>query len=346
MSEDLPKISVVSTLYNADKYLKDCFESILSQDYEDFELVAVINGVSSDLTEKIVLDYAKQDMRIKVVYNRKAVSSVGEGLELGLKEMTGEYFTIIDGDDILFPGALRELMDHAKRSDSDIVVGNILRISMDGAVCGEIGLPDFSSMSRNDYLEKSVWYMDFLYHGKLYNAELLREYDITYLPVLVGMDMLLHYQFVWHAKKITRCKNNVHGYRVNTSSTTRTMTLAKLQDSFSCYLFLDRLFEKEGFYTDEEIMCGFKSQGLILIAGCLLQGGKGFYKQYVHDIDDLIKGGVFRAEKVQKYLKGWPVYYFVLSIYRLNITIGNMFCFLLNQIRTSNFRFLIRKFNM
>jgi glycosyltransferase involved in cell wall biosynthesis len=339
------RISIVMTLYNAETYLRGTLDSILAQDYPDLELVAVLNGISSDSTDSIVLDYAARDNRVRPVDNRKPKSSIGEGLEAGLRELTGEYFTIIDGDDVLLPGALQALQASATRDGADIVVGNIVRMTMDDKVDGEIGLPDFSCIGRDEYLNVSVWYMDFLYHGKLYRSELLRKNRITYLPVLVGMDMLLHYQFVLYANRVSRCKKDVHGYRMNTSSTSSTMTLAKLQESFGCHQFLDRLFEESGVYRDTEVMRGFRSQGLVLVAGCLLQGGKAFYDGHTEEVDRLVRSDIFGNKRVKAYLKGWAAYYAVLSVCRLNMGIGNVFCSLLNRIRTSNFRFLFRGLN-
>ncbi|NTU67276.1 MAG: glycosyltransferase family 2 protein [Chlorobiaceae bacterium] len=342
MTGDTAKISVVTTLYNAEQYLSATLDSILSQDYPAIELIAVLNGISEDSTERIVLDYAGRDGRVRPVYNRKEKSSIGEGLEAGLAALTGEYFTIIDGDDMLLPGALRELAACALRDRADIVIGNIVRMTMEGIIEGDVGMPDFSCIGNAEYLNRSVWYMDFLYHGKLYRSELLTKRKITFLPVLVGMDMLLHYQFVLGADRISRCTKKVHAYRINTDSTTRTMTLLKLQESFGCHQFLDSLFEESGVYRDPEVMYGFKAQGLVLVAGCLLQGGKSFYREHADAVRHLLGDDIFGSSKVRAYLKGWPVYYAVLSVCRLNMDIGNVFCSVLNRIRSGKLRLQFR----
>ncbi len=332
------------TLYNAEKYLRECIESILAQDYGNLEIVAVINGRSADATEDVVYEYAGKDERVKVVDNRKEKSTVGEGIEAGIKKMTGGYFTIIDGDDYLLPGALRGLRDSAKVHDADIVVGSIVRIRSDGVPYKNVGLPEFESLDRTAYLEKSLWFMDYLYHGKLYKSELLKRRDVVFLPVLLGADRLLHYQLVMYAHTISRYEDDVHCYRDNETSQSNNMSLEKFEESFSCYLVIDELFEKEGAYDDERIKHASKAQGLLLLAGCLLSGQNGFYRRYRSKAEELLHGETIGREDVVRYVKGWRFYYYVLRAYRHNPVLGAWFAFLLNAFRTSRLRSLYENY--
>jgi glycosyltransferase involved in cell wall biosynthesis len=338
MSNNEAKISIVLTLFNADKFLKQCFDSILSQDYYNTEIIAVINGISSDSTEDIVLDYSKKDSRVKICFNKIINNTICDGLRVGFSNVTGEYFTVVDGDDFLLPGALRNLYNKIIADQSDIVVGNMLKVNMAGEVYGKIGLPEFNCLDREKYLVPSFWYMDFFPHGKLYKANLLTKKEITYLPVSIGTDILLHYQLVLNSDKVSRCNKDVHCYRINANSISHTMTLKKLEDSFNCYLFLDKLFNKSSLYKNKEAMYAFKSQGLILAAECLLIGRNDFYDRYRDDVNELLEGMAFKQDIVKKYLKGWPQYYYVIFVYKINRFVGNYFCFILNVIRQSGLR--------
>lgn len=346
MNVAIAKISVVMTLFNAERFLNEAIDSFLAQDYGNIELVAVINGISSDRTEEIVMEYARKDPRVRPIDNKVSGSAICDGLKAGFRNVTGEYFTVLDGDDRLFPGALKNLFDMAVADQSDIVVGNISQISMTGDVDGEIGLPDFSVLDRNSYLELSFWYRDFFPHGKLYRTELLHRNEITYLSVGLGTDVLLHYQLAMHARRISRLKKDIHCYRINSASISHTMTLKKNEDALEAYLFMDRLFEKSDVYEVRNAKFAFKSQGLIALAGCLLQGRANFYSRYSIEAGKLLHGDAFRDEQVRRYLKQWPYYYYVLVVYAKSYLVGNLFCYVLNKLRESSLNDYLKKTSM
>lgn len=89
-------ISVIIPIYNAEKYLKSCIESVLNQTYDDFELI-LINDGSTDSSDLICNEYAKKDKRIK--YLTKQNTGVGDTRNLGIKEAKGKWICFIDADD-------------------------------------------------------------------------------------------------------------------------------------------------------------------------------------------------------------------------------------------------------
>lgn len=97
MSNENPLISVIMPVYNAEKYLKEAIESILSQTYKNFEFI-VINDGSTDRSLDIIKKYKKKDNRIKIISreNKGIVKSLNEGLNIAI----GEYIARMDADDI------------------------------------------------------------------------------------------------------------------------------------------------------------------------------------------------------------------------------------------------------
>ena len=97
------KISVIVPVYNSGKYLKRCIDSILSQSYNDFELIFVNDG-STDRSGEICKSF--KDPRIRYVeQNNKGVSYAGN---VGIKERKGEFVTFIDSDDVLKSASIRQ----------------------------------------------------------------------------------------------------------------------------------------------------------------------------------------------------------------------------------------------
>lgn len=113
-----PKISVIVPVYQAEKYLSECINSILKQTLFEFELI-IINDGSTDNSGKICNELAHKDSRIKVIHkNNRGPSSARNS---GIREAKGNYIGFVDSDDVIEKNMFRELYDLAVKEDADIV---------------------------------------------------------------------------------------------------------------------------------------------------------------------------------------------------------------------------------
>ena len=114
----MPKISVIIPIYNVEKYLSQCLESLLNQTYTDWEAICVNDG-SSDGCEEIVKQYAERDPRIKII------TQDNQGLSMarnnGLKKATGDYIYFLDSDDSIHPQCLEIAYLFATEHNADLV---------------------------------------------------------------------------------------------------------------------------------------------------------------------------------------------------------------------------------
>lgn len=101
-------VSVVVPVFNVEKYLPDCIESILAQTFKEFELILVDDG-STDRSGNICDYYALKDKRIKVFHKQN--SGVSDSRNVGIKNATGKYLSFVDGDDLLNQEFLQSLLD-------------------------------------------------------------------------------------------------------------------------------------------------------------------------------------------------------------------------------------------
>lgn len=101
MSVKTPKISVLMSAYNSEKYVAEAIESILNQTFKDFEFI-IVNDGSTDKTAEIIAQYAKSDKRIKFIDNKNNAGIVA-ALNQGLDFCNGEYVARMDSDDISLP---------------------------------------------------------------------------------------------------------------------------------------------------------------------------------------------------------------------------------------------------
>ena len=117
----IPAVSIVIPMYNAEKYIGACLDSIFAQTFTDFEVI-VVDDCSTDNSVKVVENYFST-FRDKLKLIRRKINSGGEGTprNMGVGISRGEYISFIDSDDMISPTALEELYPIAKKFDADVV---------------------------------------------------------------------------------------------------------------------------------------------------------------------------------------------------------------------------------
>ena len=116
------KVSIIVPIYNVAKYLPACLDSILNQTYDNLEILLIDDG-STDDSLKIIEEYAKKDSRIKA-FNQKN-SGQSSARNLGLKKATGKFISFIDGDDMIKPNFIANLIEPFENSSTILSVCGI-----------------------------------------------------------------------------------------------------------------------------------------------------------------------------------------------------------------------------
>ena len=122
INEEYFLISIVIPVYNAEKYLEQCLNSIKNQTYKNFEVILVNDG-SIDHSESICMDFVKVDTRFK--YFTKVNGGASSARNFGLDNVTGNYITFIDADDWVDENHLEVLINNIKENNSDMAVSSI-----------------------------------------------------------------------------------------------------------------------------------------------------------------------------------------------------------------------------
>lgn len=117
-----PAISVIVPIYNADRYLRQCLESMRQQTMRDFEVICVNDG-SSDFSLKIIKDFCERDSRFLLI--NKLNSGYGHSMNCGLSAAAGKYVAIIEPDDFIKPNMFGRLFTRAEAEDVDFVKGGL-----------------------------------------------------------------------------------------------------------------------------------------------------------------------------------------------------------------------------
>lgn len=120
----MPKVSVIIPVYNVEKYLKRCLDSVINQTLTDIEMICVNDG-STDSSAEILNEYAKKDDRIKII--NQVNSGLSEARNVGVREATGEFIGYLDSDDFIEKDYYGTLYNAAKANGADIACASIIR---------------------------------------------------------------------------------------------------------------------------------------------------------------------------------------------------------------------------
>ena len=221
--EPMPKLSVIVPVYNTEKYLRECIDSILAQTFTDFELILVNDG-STDGSGAICDEYAAKDPRIQVIHQENGGITVAR--KSGVRAARGEYVTFVDSDDWIDKDMYRIML---AGESADVVICNMVKSRNDGMFeikcCVNPGLYDKQKLQDSFY---PTMLFDFdrcqpAVHpslcNKLIRCEIIRNVinnvadGITY-----GEDALCSYACMLDAEKIRMMTQGLYYYRENPQS--------------------------------------------------------------------------------------------------------------------------------
>ena len=211
------KVSIIIPVYNSEKYISKCLDSVLNQTYENIE-VLVINDGSKDNSINILRGYEKKDKRIVVI--DKENEGVAKTRNMGIKKATGDYIMFIDNDDFIDEDYVETYL---KNTDYDIVIGSYKRTDINDKILFKYNLD-----------EKSIWakYVVLAPWAKLYKKDFLIKNNIEFLNYGIGEDVyfnLLCYSKTNNIKVINDFKYNWF-YNNESVSNTKQRGLKKTVD--------------------------------------------------------------------------------------------------------------------
>ena len=210
-------ISIVVPIYNVEKYLQSCIDSLCAQTHKNLEIILVDDG-SSDESGRICDAAAEKDSRIRVIH--KSNSGVAEARNVGLNQIHGEYVSFSDSDDVYAPYFVDCLLDACLQSGAEISVGKYENfydeISFDRKSEYAYGV-----ITGKEAVEKLIGREHIRYtivNNKLYEAQLVQ--DIRFLAGKIHEDEDFMYRMLYKAKKVCTVDAMIYGYRIRPNSIT------------------------------------------------------------------------------------------------------------------------------
>ncbi len=211
------KISIIISVYNGEKYLKECIESIVNQTYKNLEII-IINDGSNDKSNEIIKIYANKDKRIKLI--NKENSGVSDSRNIGIEKSTGDYICIVDQDDVLEKMYVEYFLDLITKTDSDIAT-----TPQPNKFYKKIGKYQLDKTFEIISGQEAV--IEMLYHkfviapwNKMIKRELIFDNNIRFNPNFYGGEgFAFSIECFQFAKKVVVGKSKVYDYRVGDPNT-------------------------------------------------------------------------------------------------------------------------------
>ena len=214
----MPKVSVIVPVYNVEKYLRKCLDSVVNQTLEDIEIICIDDG-STDGSGAILDEYAQKDKRIKVIHQEN--QGLGAARNVGIDLAKGEYIGFVDSDDFIELSCLEKVYSKIEETSSDLCLfgiyryNSILKIPEEGdsfnlSHYGE----NVSQICRYTNIKKAL-FTRFSACAKLYQTDFVKKNKL-YFPVGIYFeDVFPHIRNMVLAQKICFFDENLYYYRAN-----------------------------------------------------------------------------------------------------------------------------------
>ncbi|MGL4982097.1 MAG: glycosyltransferase family 2 protein [Treponemataceae bacterium] len=258
---DEPKLSIIIPVYNTEKYLVECLESVINQTLRNIEII-IVNDCSPANEEVIIQNYLKKDSRIKYFKHEKNLSQ-GGARNTGIKHATGEFITFIDSDDWIEKQAYNTVLTKMEKHNANL--GMFSAINFDDATKKEwfydyfyipftkptrLTLPDASKLSV------SPW-------NKIYKTSDIQTNKITFPEYIKYEDEEFWYKYITIVKPITiGDKSRYLHYRQHASSTMASKNTSKV-DLLQVLINLSFFWKEHNILQSQRDLCLHTLKGIV-----------------------------------------------------------------------------------
>lgn len=230
-------ISVIVPVYNIEKYVSECIESIMQQTYQNLQIILVDDG-STDKSGEICEEYASLDKRIEVIHQQNGGLVVAR--KKGLEKAKGEYIGFVDGDDYIEPNMYQMLYDEIIKNSADIV-HSALGTKNEKRLVYKKELKEFLSRSdKEKFLTTAVFgtqkYIEHSMCIKLFKSELVKEsysYVLNNMPY--GEDLINFLICIMSCNKVVLLDEGYYHYRFRRDSISNKEELKSLWNVLNLY---------------------------------------------------------------------------------------------------------------
>ncbi len=289
-----PLVSIIVPVYNVEKYLRECLDSLIAQTYRNIEIVC-FNDASTDNSLKILNEYANNDCRIKIINSLTNVKQ-GGGRNRGIVSSRGEYICFVDSDDWVDKRFVEKLYNALTRANADIATADYY--VYDNGKLNEIYHLEKNLRCSSLELKKRILLNGCRLWTSIFKRSLIIDNNLFFPEGVIYEDNAIAPALFLSAAKIVKIDDNLYFYRKNTESTTHIKNdyrfFDRLQTSVLAIENIKRLpnYSSELRVLDEEIDWMFIKVYLInTVSGCISAFSPIPYdriKRVFHDIKQYV----------------------------------------------------------
>lgn len=246
----MQKVSIIVPIYNVEKYLKRCLESLLNQTLRDIEIILVDDG-SPDKCPQLCDAYATRDSRVKVIHKKNA--GLGYARNSGLEIATGEFVAFVDSDDYVDLNTYKILYDNAKSLDADVVLCGFKRLNNEKVnIVSDTQIPQvlhgddcISVLKGMIGISTNVQFYHFaVWHG-IYRNALIQNNNVRFCSErdYISEDIVFHLSILPLCNCISVIPDNLYYYCLNENSLTTKYKPGRLNANIKlCRYISDQIF--------------------------------------------------------------------------------------------------------
>lgn len=249
-----PKVSIIIPIYNAEKNLKRCIDSVLKQEYKNFELILVDDG-SSDSSGVICDAYAKKEHRIQVIH--KENTGVSDSRNTAISAAGGEYIQFLDSDDWITSEATGLMVHMAEEHHCDMVISDFYRV-VGERVSHKGDIPEEGVLSKVEFaaymMEKPADFYYGVLWNKLYKRELIEKYELRMdKDISWCEDFMFNLEYIRHIEQVYVSRVPFYYYvKTKGSLVSHNMGMSKTiqmkRTVFECYnAFYKDIFDEDDY---------------------------------------------------------------------------------------------------
>lgn len=210
-----PKVSIVIPVYNVEKYLRSCLDSIINQQFKDYEIILVNDG-STDLSLSICEEYANKYENIILI--NKVNGGLSSSRNVGMNKATGKYISFIDPDDSIDSNYLIKLVNTIEKNNCDVVVSgyitkpNNIQIEPGYKLNKVLNGRDFILSSHNVHSKNDLCFV----WRYIYNLDLIRKNNILFNEkIFIGEDVVFNLEVLVNSNRVMAISDKLYSYTVN-----------------------------------------------------------------------------------------------------------------------------------
>lgn len=260
-------ISIIVPVYNIEKYLPRCIESILDQTYKNWEAIFINDG-STDNSLKILEEYKKRDERIKIIDKKNAGS--GAARNTGIEHSGGGYLAFLDSDDWYEKNFLEKLYNNLIENNSDVAMCNPKMTYDDMSKNKKINTYFFNEIELNKTPEKILRILAMpVVWNKLYKKEIIVKNGIKFPNCSFCEDVEFLYKTFLYVNKVSKIEDTLYNYYQREDSVTKKVKEESIEQLYQVLKNIEN-YIKNNFNSKLEIFYLYKIQFIYSVSLTLL----------------------------------------------------------------------------